>query len=54
MLAEALVIVALPLLLAAAAGWDLASFTIPNFLQTLLIACFAAFAVAAGFGDFHF
>ena len=33
MLAEALVLVALPLLLAAAAGWDLASFTIPNFLQ---------------------
>ncbi|HWY61013.1 MAG TPA: prepilin peptidase [Rhizomicrobium sp.] len=50
MLAEALVIVALPLLLAAAAGWDLASFTIPNFLQTLLIASFAAFAVAAHLG----
>jgi prepilin peptidase CpaA len=50
MLAEALVLVALPLLLAAAAGWDLASFTIPNFLQTLLIASFAVFAVAAHLG----
>jgi prepilin peptidase CpaA len=50
MLAEALVLVALPLLLAAAAGWDLASFTIPNFLQALLIAAFAAFAAAAHLG----
>ena len=33
MFAEILVLVALPLLLAAAAGWDLASFTIPNFLH---------------------
>ena len=32
MMAEVLVVVLLPLLLAAAAGWDLASFTIPNFL----------------------
>src|SRR6201996_1362759 len=47
MLAEALVLVALPLLLAAAAGWDLASFTIPNFLQGALIACFIGFAAAA-------
>src|SRR5476651_1527169 len=46
MLAEALVLVVLPLILAAAAGWDLASFTIPNFLQGLLIACFIAFAAA--------
>ena len=50
MLAEALVLFALPLLLAAAAGWDLASFTIPNFLQALLIAAFAAFAVATHLG----
>src|ERR1700709_1501188 len=46
MLAEILVLVALPLLLAAAAGWDLASFTIPNFLQAGLIAAFVAFAAA--------
>jgi len=44
MLAEALVLVALPLILAAAAGWDLASFTIPNFLQGALVASFVAFA----------
>ncbi|HEV8491681.1 MAG TPA: prepilin peptidase [Candidatus Angelobacter sp.] len=48
MLAEILVIVALPLVLAAAAGWDLASFTIPNFLTLALLAIFAVFAVAAG------
>jgi prepilin peptidase CpaA len=48
MLAEILVIVALPLLLAAAAGWDLASYTIPNFLSLALLATFAAFALAAG------
>ena len=33
MIAEVLVLFALPLLLAVAAGWDLASFTIPNFLS---------------------
>jgi len=48
MLAEILVLVALPLLLAVAAGWDMASFTIPNFLNLALLAAFAAFAVAAG------
>jgi prepilin peptidase CpaA len=48
MLAEILVIVALPLLLAAAAGWDLASYTIPNFLSLALLATFAVFALAAG------
>ena len=47
MVAESLVLIALPLLLAAAAGWDLASFTIPNFLQLGLIGSFAGFAVAA-------
>src|ERR1700742_3172824 len=46
MLAEVLVLVALPLLVAAAAGWDLASFTIPNFLQALLIGGVAVFAIA--------
>ena len=48
MIAEILVIVALPLLLVIAAGWDLASFTIPNFLSLALLAIFAMFAVAAG------
>jgi len=48
MFAEILVLVALPLLLAAAAGWDIASFTIPNFLNVALLAVFAAFSVVAG------
>jgi prepilin peptidase CpaA len=48
MFAEILVLVALPLLLAAAAGWDIASFTIPNFLNLSLLAGFAVFAAAAG------
>jgi prepilin peptidase CpaA len=48
MIAEILVIVALPLLLALAAGYDLASFTIPNFLNLAVIAVFPLFALAAG------
>jgi prepilin peptidase CpaA len=48
MFAEILVLVALPLLLAAAAGWDIASFTIPNFLNLALMAAFAVFAFSAG------
>ena len=48
MIAEALVLIALPLLLAAAAGYDLASFTIPNFLNLAVIAVFPLFALAAG------
>jgi prepilin peptidase CpaA len=48
MLAEILVLGALPLLLTAAAGWDVASFTIPNFVTLALMALFAVFALAAG------
>jgi prepilin peptidase CpaA len=48
MFAEILVLVALPLLLVAAAGWDIASFTIPNFVTLALMAVFAVFALAAG------
>ena len=48
MFAEILVIVALPLLLAAAGAYDLASFTIPNFLTAALLAVFVLFALAAG------
>jgi prepilin peptidase CpaA len=48
MLAELLILVALPVLLALAAGWDMASFTIPNKLSLLLAAGFALFALAAG------
>src|ERR1700742_323413 len=46
MTAELLVLIVLPALLALAAGWDLASFTIPNFLQVALIAAFVVFVVA--------
>ncbi len=48
MAAELLVLIVLPVLLALAAGWDIASFTIPNFLQLALIASFAVFIVATG------
>jgi len=45
---EFLVFAALPALLLAAAGWDIASYTIPNFLQAALFASFVAFAVVVG------
>jgi len=48
MIAEILVIGALPLLLLGAACWDLASFTIPNFISVAVIAIFPPFALAAG------
>jgi prepilin peptidase CpaA len=48
MFAEFLVLIALPLLLLAAAGWDIASFTIPNFLTLAVLALFAVFCAAAG------
>lgn len=48
MIAEFLVLAGLPALLLAAAGWDLASYTIPNVLQGLMLGAFVAFAVAAG------
>ena len=44
--AEMLVIVVLPALLALAAGWDLASFTIPNQLQLALLGAFLVFVFA--------
>jgi prepilin peptidase CpaA len=47
-MAEVLVLILLPLLLAASAGWDLASFTIPNFLTLALPIAFALFAFAVG------
>ncbi len=48
MLAQLLVLFVVPALLAVSAGWDLASFTIPNFLSVALIALFGVFAVSAG------
>ena len=43
-----LVMMVLPLLLALAAGWDLASYTIPNTLSAAIIFVFLAFALIAG------
>ncbi|MBL6852237.1 MAG: prepilin peptidase [Alphaproteobacteria bacterium] len=48
MAAELLVLIVLPALLVAAAGWDIASFTIPNFLQLGLIGAFAVFVLVTG------
>jgi prepilin peptidase CpaA len=43
-----LVMMVLPLLLALAAGWDLASYTIPNLLSVGIVAAFIAFALVVG------
>jgi len=43
-----LVFVLLPALFIAAALWDLASYTIPNFLQLALIGCFVLFVIFSG------
>lgn len=48
MISQALLLFVLPALLIAAAGWDLTTYTIPNFLQLGLIASFAVFVVAIG------
>ena len=47
-MAELLVVILLPLLLVASAGWDLASFTIPNFLNLAVVGAFLLFAGVAG------
>ena len=52
MTAQILVMFLLPVVLVAAASWDLASFTIPNFLPASLIAGFVLFAPAAHL-NFH-
>jgi len=49
-IAQFVVLVLVPAVLLAAAGWDLASFTIPNFLQLLLLCGFATFAILTGMG----
>jgi prepilin peptidase CpaA len=46
MAAQFLLLIVLPCLLAAAAAWDLASFTIPNYLSLALAATFVVFALA--------
>ena len=45
-MSQALLLFVVPALLALAAGWDLTSYTIPNFLSAALIAAFALFALA--------
>lgn|SRR5690348_13560152 len=54
MIAHTLILFVLPALLLAAAVWDIASFTIPNFLQVGLLAAFALLMVVhpPGAGDF--
>jgi prepilin peptidase CpaA len=47
MITIGLITIVVPVLLIAAAAWDLASFTIPNLIQVLLVAGFALF-VASG------
>jgi prepilin peptidase CpaA len=46
MAAQFLLLIVLPSLLAAAAAWDLASFTIPNYLSLALAVTFVVFALA--------
>jgi prepilin peptidase CpaA len=46
-MSHALLLFVVPALLALAAGWDLTSYTIPNFVSAALIAAFALFVVAA-------
>ena len=48
MFAQFLLLIAVPALLAAAAAWDLASFTIPNYLSVALAVLFGIFALATG------
>lgn len=48
MIAQFLLIAALPAMLVAAAAWDLASFTIPNALTLAVAVTFAAFALSLG------
>jgi prepilin peptidase CpaA len=46
MLDEIIIVAVFPAALVAAAAYDLASFTIPNVVQIILLAAFAAFAIA--------
>ena len=48
MIAQTLVLFVVAALLAISAGWDLASYTIPNFLPAALLAVFVLFALVAG------
>jgi prepilin peptidase CpaA len=49
MMQGAILAIVLPGLLALAAGWDIASYTIPNRVQLAIIAAFVVFMALAGF-----
>jgi prepilin peptidase CpaA len=49
MLPHLIIFAPLVILLALAAGWDLASYTIPNFIPLIVLLSFALFSVAAGY-----
>jgi prepilin peptidase CpaA len=49
-ISEILVLGVLPVIFLAAAGWDLASYTIPNFLPGALLAAFFVFVLTSGMG----
>lgn len=49
MFSHLLILLPFILLLALAAGWDLASFTIPNFIPLTLLLAFAMFAPGVGY-----
>jgi prepilin peptidase CpaA len=48
MISVALIMFVMPAILIAAAGWDIASFTIPNFIQGALLGAFAVFILTSG------
>jgi prepilin peptidase CpaA len=47
-MAEVLMLLIFPALLLAAAGWDLASYTIPNYLPLAVLAAFCVFVLVVG------
>ena len=47
-ISEFILLVLVPVALMAAAGWDLASYTIPNLIPVCLLACFAIFVLTTG------
>jgi prepilin peptidase CpaA len=49
MLTHLIIFAPLLILLALAAGWDLASYTIPNFIPLIVLVSFGVFSIAAGY-----
>jgi prepilin peptidase CpaA len=48
MVGELFALGVLPVLITLAAGWDVASFTIPNFIPAAMVGAFAAYALGGG------